>query len=133
MTLRNPKFHWGHDFHLWNPMMTRDLARLIAGVWAFFWTWFGMASGIAEGMTIPGTLVHMAPGLAFTALTWFAFRNEFAGGVALLAISLLMFVYYPLFAGAGPPGVIAASALLLGLPPLVAGLMFLIHHGGDPS
>lgn len=133
MTLRNPKFHWGHDLHLWNSLMTRDLARMIAGVWAFFWTWFGMASGIAEGMTIPGTLFHMAPGLVFTALTWFAFRNEMLGGLFLLVASLLMFIYYPLFAGVGTPGVIAASALLLGLPPLVAGLLFLIHHGDDPS
>jgi hypothetical protein len=133
MTLRTPKFHWGHDFHLWNPLMTRDLARLIAGVWAFFWTWYGMASGIAEGHTIPGTLVNMAPGIAFTALTWIAFRHEMLGGAFLLLASFLMFVYFPLFAGAGSPSVIVASALLLGLPPLVAGLLFLIYHGREPS
>ncbi|MBM3735825.1 MAG: hypothetical protein FJW39_08575 [Acidobacteria bacterium] len=106
------------------------MARLISGVWAFFWTWFGMASGIAEGAGIPGTLVHMAPGLLFTALVWTAWRHETAGGLALLMASFLVFVYYPFLAGPHlATHVAVASVLLLGLPPLIAGMMFVMYHG----
>jgi hypothetical protein len=112
--------------------MARDAARLVAGVWAFFWTWFGMASGIAEGMSIPGTLVHMVPGLLFTALVYVAWRNEVAGGLLLMLASFLIFVYYPLwFAGGSAPGVAFATSLLLGLPPLAAGMLFVMHWGGE--
>ncbi len=112
--------------------MARDMARLVAGVWAFFWTWFGMASGIAEGMSIPGTLAHMVPGLAFTALVAVSFRHEMVGGLVLMLASFLIFVYYPFwFAGQSAAGVVVATSLLLGLPPLVAGMLFVMHHGAD--
>ncbi len=122
MTLRTS------GFHFWHPGMARDLARLIAGVWAFFWTWFGMASGLAEGMSIPGTLVHMAPGLLFTAVVWLAFRHPTAGGLALLLGAFLIFIYYPLMASHMAASVVATTVLMLGAPPLIAGLLFLLHR-----
>ena len=44
----------------------RDTARMVGGLWVLFWAWFGLASGLGEGMDLPGVLVHATvPGLAF--------------------------------------------------------------------
>ena len=102
-------------------------AHILALVWALFWTWFGLASGIAEGGDTKAVLIHAAaPGLMFLALVLFAFRWERFGGRALVAIGVLVAVLYPVVFG----GRIRAETVIMvlatmAIPPLLAGILML--------
>ena len=55
----------------------RYTARVIALLWAGWWTFFGLASGIGEGLDILGTLIHTAmPGLFFLFIAIIPWRWE---------------------------------------------------------
>jgi hypothetical protein len=106
----------------------RLIARVLSLLWAAFWVWFGVASGIGEGLTAAGTLMHTAaPGLIFLGSALLAWRVELVGGIGLIAEGLLVCVAYPVMAsGRFPPQTIFFVLLTMGAPPLIAGLLFLL-------
>ena len=103
-------------------------ARGLAAVWAGFWIWLGLASGIAEGMSLAGIAIHTAvPGLLFLLIAAIAWEWQLTGGILLVAISLVVGVSYPLLFHNRPIAMQLSTAATLALPPLAAGLLLLIH------
>jgi len=103
-------------------------ARVLAMLWAAFWTWFGLASGIAEGLSPAGVLVHTAvPGLFFVLLLLVAWRWEPLGGILLVLAGLLIAVAYPLVFRGKPLPMTISVLLTMALPALLAGILFLAH------
>jgi hypothetical protein len=103
-------------------------ARILAMLWAAFWTWFGLASGIAEGLGPAGILVHTAvPGLFFVLLLLVAWRWQAVGGILLVLASLSIAVAYPLVFRRMPLPTTIFVLLTMAVPPLLAGILFLAH------
>lgn len=97
----------------------RYLARIVATVWAGWWTFFGLASGLGEELSLTGVVIHTTiPGLIFVLTVVLAWRWEIAGGLVMMAVGLLTLVYYPI--ATTWPG-----ALTLAIPPILAGALFL--------
>lgn len=100
-------------------MLLRNIARLVAVVWAGWWLVFRLLSGIGEGLDGLGIVMHtLVPGGIFLLITAIAWRWEFIGGSLLVVIGLATFQYYP-FAGSLP------GALTLSFPPMLAGYLLL--------
>lgn len=100
-------------------MLLRNIARVVAVVWAAWWTLFGVLSGFGEGLDPLGVVMHtLVPGGLFLLVTAIAWRWEFVGGSLLVVIGLATFQYYP-FAASWP------GALTLSLPPILAGFLLL--------
>jgi hypothetical protein len=109
------------------------IARTLAILWSLFWVWFGIASAIFEQLDTAGRILHVAvPGLFFVVLVLIVWRWEALGGGLLLLAGAAICVAYPLLFGprfAWP--VVAMVLLTMALPPLLAGVLFLVHwrHG----
>jgi hypothetical protein len=104
----------------------RYLARALALLWAGWWVFFGLASGIGEGGTPAYVLLHTAvPGLVFLISAIVAWRWEAVGGVILMLEGVLVLIGYPIVFGRFPLTTIVFVLLTMALPPLVAGFLFL--------
>ncbi|OPZ61900.1 MAG: hypothetical protein BWY85_02263 [Firmicutes bacterium ADurb.Bin506] len=105
-------------------MRSRSLAGLafiIAALWAGFWVWFGIASGIGEGLNVLGVIMHTVPGIAFAAAALSARKWHVPGGIALIAVAvaaLWIFRYIP-------ERLLTPAGLVIGVPPVVSGVMFI--------
>lgn len=111
-------------------MWMRYCARALASVWAVWWTLFMLVSGAPErGLT--GILLNSPnalPGLLFLASAIVAWRREAAGGVMLVAVGLLLAIAF-IVAGSirpVPRSTIALMIPIIALPPIVAGILFLV-------
>jgi hypothetical protein len=106
------------------------IARLLALLWGGFWIWYGVASGISEGVGVIGTLRYAAmPGLILLASALFAWKYARTGGFLLIIEGLIIAITYPLIFGSRFPLMTVLLVLLtMATPPILAGLMFLIHH-----
>ncbi len=104
------------------------VARVLALVWACWWTFFMLASGAGGGFK--GVLTNAPnalPGLVFLISVAIAWKWEAVGGIVLMVESLLILIVYPLFVrGELPLSGIIFVMLTLGLLPLVAGILFLV-------
>jgi hypothetical protein len=109
------------------------IARTVTAAWSLFWVWFGLASARYEQLDAIGTLVHVAvPGIIFFLLLLVVWRWEMVGGGLLILASLAILVAYPLVFGPRFRWQVVALVLLtMALPPLLAGVLFLVHwrHG----
>jgi hypothetical protein len=103
----------------------RNAARAILLLWAAFWVWFGLASGLSERLSPLGVAVHVAaPGLVFAVITAVAWRWERAAAWLLLAVAAgILYTYNELMGHRGPAFVLQVGSILAG-PPLLAGLLF---------
>jgi hypothetical protein len=102
-------------------------ARSVSLLWGGWWTFFGIASGIGEGLPVVGVFVHAAvPGLIFLFTALIAWAWELVGGFLLIAESLAVFIGYPFLFRGFSVGVMLLAMALLGLPPLISGILFLI-------
>lgn len=109
-------------------MWTRWTARGLSLIWAVFWTWFGLDSGIGEGGKPLEVLLHTAvPGLVFLGSALMAWRWEPVGGVLLLLEGLIVLIGYPLLTQHSrmPLSAKIFVELTMALPPLVSGILFL--------
>jgi hypothetical protein len=82
------------------------------------------AFGEAFGGDITG-LQHLVQLLPLAILLAWAWRSPRVGGAALVALSLVLSLGYPLLAGGEHLSTIVLVELLLFAPPLLAGLLFL--------
>lgn len=110
----------------------RWIARILSLVWAGFWVYFGLASGISEPTTERGklmdVLIHTAvPGLVFLVSALIAWWWQAVGGVLLLVEGLVIAVGYLLMTQHSRFSLLTKSQvdLMLALPPLVSGILFL--------
>jgi len=106
-------------------------ARTLVVLWASFWIWFGLASGLSEGLDAAGILLHTAvPGLCFSFLVIVAWHWEVLGGSLLVLIGLLIGGAYPEIAAGNTQVAMVPTVVALALPPLVAGALFIVHSRG---
>ncbi len=104
----------------------RVAARSILLLWAAFWIWFGLVSGIAEHLGPAGILIHTAaPGAIFAGIVFLAWRYERTAGALLLIIAALILLAYDSMMGhRGALYVLQVGSILAG-PPAIAGFLFL--------
>ncbi len=103
----------------------RAVARVLSLAWAIFWAWFGFASGVAEYASVGEVFLQTLPGLLFLGVSLFARKNPAAGGAMLLTLAIVVFcAYWSSVAAEGAADGIG-TAVLLSLPPLMSGALFL--------
>ena len=111
-------------------------ARALAVLWAGFWIFFFVASVVVEGAPIRVVAPGAAVLLLFVVLALLPWRWEMAGGLLLVVMSLAIGVTYAVSSAAiirndGSRLSLAVrgiTAIAFTGPPLVAGILFLIHH-----
>jgi hypothetical protein len=103
-------------------------ALALALVWAGWWTFFGIASGLSEGMNPIGVLAHATlPGLIFCASVAVAWWRESIGGIVLVLEGLVALIAYPLMTHHNfPLSTIAFVILTMALPPLAVGFLLIV-------
>lgn len=118
----------------------RWTARFIAVGWALFWVWFGLASGIGEGLEPLGVLLHATfPGLIFLLFALLIWRWEWLGGAMLVLSGIVVAIAYPMTFGVRfPVATVVFVLLTMALPPFIAGVLALInwrvsHPRGQPA
>ena len=105
----------------------RNVARGLSLIWAGWWVFFGLASGLAEHLSPAGIARHTAvPGLLFLASALLAWRREAPGGGLLVLEGLAVFLGYRSWMGTRVPwSTVVFVWLTMALPPVVAGGLFL--------
>ena len=106
---------------------------VIGLVWASLWTIFIAASALSEGFgPITGEAVVASSVLVLgVVFLWgslvIAWKRELVGGILLITAGLLVIIGYPLGVAnrIDPVGIILVVAIM-GLPPVVAGLLFIL-------
>jgi hypothetical protein len=112
----------------------RYLAVIVALLWAGFWTFFGLASGISEGLSPVGILHHsIFPGLIFLISAIIAWRWNLVGGILLVLESLFVFVVYPMRFMDFPLITILLVLATMALPPMIAGILFIVSYKSTKS
>jgi hypothetical protein len=103
----------------------RMVARVLSLGWGVFWAWFGFASGVAEYASFGDVFLQSLPGLIFIGISLFAWKNPAAGGAILLVLSFVVFCAY--WSSVSGDHVVQGlgTAVLLSLPPLMSGALFL--------
>jgi hypothetical protein len=103
--------------------------RILTAVWAAFWTWFGLASGIGEKLSPAGIFMHtLIPGLIFCAFLPVAWKWPTAGGILMLAVAALVAAGYPSLMFRHRPvrwDWYIFILLTMALPPLATGVLLL--------
>jgi len=103
-------------------------ASFIAVLWAVFWIWFDLVTAFGARLTPGGILLHVAmPGLFFALLLLLAWWTEVLGGLLLLSIGVFIAVALPISSGHLTVNALVFVVLTLALPPLAAGIMFLVN------
>lgn len=101
------------------------LARGLSFLWAGFWVWFGLASGIGEKLSGVGVLMHTLPGMVFLVPTVAAWKWPGVGGWVLVGMGVVIAVAYGMFPPKHLPlQAVVMTDLMLALPPLIAGGLF---------
>jgi hypothetical protein len=107
----------------------RTTARFLMIIAMVFWLWFGIGSSCAGGTGPLARLIYMpVPGGIFILSMLVAWRWEGIGGalLALEGIVALGFITGAFLWGSFTASTLVLMCLTLGLPPLVAGILFLI-------
>jgi hypothetical protein len=104
------------------------IARALALLWAGFWIFFFVAEAWAWRTPARGVAFWGGVGLLFVVLALLPWRWEVAGGLVLLVLGLLIGVAYPIWPLPLPLASRVITTVVLSGPPLVAGIVFLIHH-----
>ncbi len=109
----------------------RSTARVLMIIAIVFWLWFGIGSAYVEGARPFNWLMHTpVPGGIFilSLSTLVAWRWEGIGGalLALEGIVALGFIVRTFLWGSFTASTLVLLCLTLGLPPLAAGMLFLI-------
>lgn len=105
------------------------IARVLALLWAGFWLFFFVAESLAWHTPALAAAPWAGLGLLFVILALVPWRWEVMGGVLLVVAGLLTGVAYAIWAPRGLPLVSRMiTTTVFGVPPLVAGILFLRHH-----
>jgi hypothetical protein len=97
-------------------------------LWACFWLWFGLSSGLAQHLAPLGIALHIAaPAAVFAFIAWLSYRHPRQAGWILLGIAaIILLEYNHLMGHRGALYVLEVGSIISG-PPLVSGLLFLLH------
>jgi len=106
-------------------------ARALALVWAGFWTFFFTAESLAWHTPLYEMTAWVCVGLMFLILALVAWRWEVAGGLILMAAGVIAALAYAIWGPRELSAITRAITLcVFGVPPAVAGALFLMHHHG---
>jgi hypothetical protein len=105
------------------------LARLLAVAWAGLWLFFFVAESWATHTPLRDALPWVGLGLLFLIAALAAWHWERSGGILLAGLGLAVAIVYityppPLL----PSRIRLATALFFGVPPVLAGVLFALHH-----
>lgn len=107
----------------------RSSARVLMVIAIVFWLWFGIGSAYTENAGLFNWLMHiLMPGGVFILSALVTWRWEGIGGVLLVLEGLvaLGFIVHAFLGGRFTASTLLLMCLTLGLPPLAAGILFLI-------
>jgi hypothetical protein len=99
------------------------LARGLALLWAGFWMFFFVAESVAWHTPVPMALPWVGVGILFLFVALVPWRWEMAGGLLLMVVGLSAGLAHAVWW----PGR-AVTTASFAVPPLAAGILFLIHH-----
>lgn len=109
-------------------------ARALALLWAGFWLFFFVAESLAWRTPLHVMMIWVTLGLVFLLVTVVAWRWEATGGVLLLVVAFVAGIAYAMRPPADLPALsVAITTVVLSVPPLVAGILFLLHHRAAAS
>ena len=91
-----------------------------------------LAIGEVAGGDLSG-LQHAVQLAPLAALCWLAWRSPRGGGIALVALALLLALMYLLIAPGLPPSATRFTIVVLFAPPLVAGILFILAARWEPE
>lgn len=104
-------------------------ARVLALLWAGFWIYFFVAESLATGTPLRVSLLWVSVGLLFLLLAFVPWRWELMGGMLLAVLGVAAALGYAILAPQHlTVGVRALTAATFGVPPLLAGVLFLVHR-----
>jgi hypothetical protein len=107
------------------------LARALALLWAGFWTFFFIAESLAWNTPVSRMTIWTGVGLLFVILALVGWRWEVTGGLLLIAAGVVTALAYAIWAPRELYLTTRATTLItFGVPPAVAGALFLMHHHG---
>lgn len=102
------------------------IARGLALLWAIWWAFFVLFSGVSERASVAGNSLLIAPGLILLFTAAIPWRWEPVGGAILVIEGLIALIGYPLVAhDRFSSSTVIFVVLAMALPPLVAGALFL--------
>ncbi|MBA7477734.1 hypothetical protein ES707_13148 [subsurface metagenome] len=111
----------------------RRVGLIIGLVWAVLWTIFLGASALSHGFgpitseALVASVVLASGVLILWLSIVIAWKRELVGGILLIVAGLLVIIGYPVgAAGRIDPVGIVLVVVIMGLPPVVAGLLFLL-------
>lgn len=107
----------------------RSTARILMIIAIVFWLWFGIGSAYVERGGPVNWLMHiLVPGGIFVLSTLVAWRWQGIGGALLVleGIAALGFIVRAFPWGRFTTSTLVLMCLTLGLPPLAAGILFLL-------
>jgi len=105
------------------------IARGLALLWAGFWLFFFVTESLAWHTPVTVMAFWTGVSLVFVILALVPWRWELSGGILLVIAGLCAGMVYAIKA---PPGLSLAvrviTAVVFGVPPIVAGLVLLVHR-----
>jgi hypothetical protein len=106
--------------------MTRWLVRILVTAWAVFWLWFGVASGIHEGLPWRRVALYaLRPGLIFIAIALIVWFWPRFGAMLLIVTGFVLAGWYGVYFGHMPTSTKLFVLSTMALPPLLGGLILL--------
>ena len=110
VTVSNPQAKW-----------LLRIALVLMGICVVFLLYFGIGEMTSGDL---GGLIHLVPAILLVVLMFLAWRRPIEGGVILIILSVLIFLYYG-FATMEGGGSFQVGSLIGALPFLVSGNLFL--------
>jgi hypothetical protein len=105
------------------------LARALALLWAGFWLFFFVVESIAWQTPVGAMMPWVAAGVFFAVVALVPCRWEFGGALLLASVGAVAAIAYAIWSPVGLPTISRALTLgLLGGPPIIAAVLFLIEH-----
>jgi hypothetical protein len=112
-------------------MQTRTivLARAVALLWAGFWLFFFVVESTVWHTAANVMAWWVGLGLFFVVVALVPWLWEASGGLLLVAVGLLAGLAYAIWSPAGlAPLSRLITTIVFGAPPVLAGILFLLHH-----
>jgi hypothetical protein len=108
---------------------TRGIAWLILIIWAGWWIFFNVASGIGEfaELGLMGLVMHLIMPIVILVLLWICWRWELIGGILLIVAALVFFYLVLDNAQPGPHPLLQDFMFLtLVLPTVFSGVLLIL-------
>jgi hypothetical protein len=97
-------------------------------IWACFWLWFGLSSGLSAHLPPLAITLHVAaPAAVFALIALLSLRHPRAAAWILLAFAAAILLEYNHLMGHRGALYVLQSGSIISGPPLLSALLFLLH------